>query len=1032
MKIQFSKGLPLEILDREGRVFEVVETCADTGCTTSIFHPDMLPPYVIKNMITSNVKIAGWKNQLTKALGEATLKVAVYGFSLKEEKKIRQVMEMRILVSEHLGREPLISRRDLIRWKRIPVDFPYVILDDEDYAWTSRLSDSEDEDESTACNVCEFEDRFWFDDDIEEIEMGRRAATSKGYMDFQTLLNDFPGVFDETDMKPMKVPPLRLKLKEDSDIVPLYVSTARKYPVHLEEAAKKKLFDLEKQGIIARCKEPTTWCSPAFFVPKKDGDVRFIADFSRLSKAVERPVHPFLCVSDALRSVPPGMKYFCTLDAKQGYFQIPLAQESQALTCFMTPWGRFMFLRLPMGMNSSGDYWCLSSDEVIEGIEHVYKIVDDILVCAATEKELYDKVRTILQRCREKNMKISKKKIQIGTNVRFAGHVVSGDGVKADETKFAAIRRMERPKTLTALRSFLGLAQQLAIGIPDLSHAAQPLRMLLKKNAAFVWTNAQEKSFQTVKDIITSDRIVSFFDPQKVTIVLTDASRLYGLGFLLMQKTSLNAQKHYLVHCNSRSLTDCETRYSATEVELLAVTYAIKDSKHYLLHCPKFYVYTDHRALVGLFQKNLPDIENTRLVRLREKVMQYSFEVTWVAGKTHLMADALSRQPVFSPTQEEKEESANASIISQRPLPDPLLATFLKWADADKDYQRLVKILADGKQFPSNTAYVSLFSDVQQHLSLSRSGRLAFHGHAIVVPPLAKPSVLHFLHRGHPGWKRMLSHAKSIFFWPGMANDLKNLASRCDACVKMTASKPRQTTSSPDVSTGPMQKIGIDLFQFETNHFMVVVDDFSSYIFVMKLTKLVTAAVTSKLLDIFYIHGFPKVIISDNGPQFRSEFAAFCEENGIFHSPSSPYYPQSNGLAEAGVKRAKHLMKKNEKFNSEYQPALFALMNTPTSGEKHSPSELFFNRSLRNPWLATDFHQDAEDDSNTPSNEDTVPFKVGDRVIIQDPKTRAWTLKGTISEITRTGSYQIDLEDGTNIRRNKSFIMHDRGHMGVP
>ena len=910
MKITFSEELPLELLDKNGRVYETVTTCADTGCTKSIFHPDMLPPCVRRRMKKSNTKIAGWKNKLTQAMGESTLRIAIYGYDNVTQEKKREEFELKILISDHLGPEPLISRDDLKRWKRVPFGFPHVILSDD-------KSENFMRERANVARVS-YQDRFWFDEPAEEIEMGRRVATSKGYMNFDDLLNDFPGVFDETDMNPMKVPPLRLKVKDDPSIVPLYVSTARKYPVHLEEAARKKLFELEKQGIIARCKEPTTWCSPSFFVPKKDGDVRFIADFSRLSKAVERPVHPFLCVSDALRSVPPGMKYFCTLDAKQGYFQIPLAQESQDLTCFMTPWGRFKFLRLPVGMNSSGDYWCLSSDEVIEGIECVYKIVDDILVCAATEKELYDKVRTILQRCQEKNMKISKKKIQIGTHVRFAGHIVSGDGVKADETKFAAIRDMKRPTTLTELRSFLGLAQQLAIGVPDLSHASQPLGLLLKKNTAFVWTPAQEKAFKTVKDIITSDRVVSFYDPNKLTLLLTDASRLYGLGFLLLQKTSLDSQKHYLVHCNSRSLTDCETRYSATEVELLAVTYAIKDCKHYLLHCPKFYVITDHRALLGLFQKNLPDIENTRLVRLREKVMQYAFEVQWVAGKSHLMADALSRQPVFAPSPDEVIESASLAIVSAERIPDRLIAKFLKWAESDRDYQRLIQALGTGKELPTNVAYVALFRNIQSNLSLSSSRRLVFHDDRLVIPPLAKSEVVSFLHKGHPGWRRMVAHASKSFFWPSMKNDLKNLSDACDACTRLKPSKPKNTHASKEITNSPMQKIGIDLFDFNSKKYMVVVDDFSSYLFVFHLISTVTSSVTSKLLKLFFAYGFPTMI---------------CEDHGITHSTSSPYYPESNGLAEAGVKRAKHLMEKCQNNPSSFDSHLFAMQNTPSSGK---------------------------------------------------------------------------------------------------
>ena len=148
---------------------------------------------------------------------------------------------------------------------------------------------------------------------------------------------------------------------------------------------------------------------------------------------------------------------------------------------------------------------------------------------------------------------------------------------------------------------------------------------------AYQWTDAQAKSFAAVKDIILSPRVVSYFDPKLPTTIYCDASRLFGLGYCLTQKRTDDSLA--LVQCSSRSLTSAEQRYSVTELEALALVFAIKDSKYYLHHAPRFTVITDHRALCGLWAKDLHQIENARLQRLREKVNEYVFDVVWQPGK---------------------------------------------------------------------------------------------------------------------------------------------------------------------------------------------------------------------------------------------------------------------------------------------------------------------------------------------------------------------------------------------------------------
>ena len=130
------------------------------------------------------------------------------------------------------------------------------------------------------------------------------------------------------------------------------------------------------------------------------------------------------------------------------------------------------------------------------------------------------------------------------------------------------------------------------------------------------------------------------------TVVLTDASRLHGIGFALVQ---VYKDKLPLIQCGSASLSPTQSRYSTVELECLAIVYAIQKCNYYLAGIPRFEVWTDLRPLVGAFGKHLHLLKNQCLMRMREKLTAYNFSVIWTPGKSHHIADALSRAPVFRP-----------------------------------------------------------------------------------------------------------------------------------------------------------------------------------------------------------------------------------------------------------------------------------------------------------------------------------------------------------------------------------------------
>ena len=124
------------------------------------------------------------------------------------------------------------------------------------------------------------------------------------------------------------------------------------------------------------------------------------------------------------------------------------------------------------------------------------------------------------------------------------------------------------------LRSILGLAQQLGAFIPNLAH------LTAKKGTAFLWLEEHEEAFIQAKQTLVEKTTIVPFDPTKKTIVLTDPSCLYGIGYAVVQEKG--EDKLHLIECSSSSLTLTQQNYATIEIECLAVQWALLRSKFYL------------------------------------------------------------------------------------------------------------------------------------------------------------------------------------------------------------------------------------------------------------------------------------------------------------------------------------------------------------------------------------------------------------------------------------------------------------------
>ena len=840
------------------------------------------------------------------------------------------------------------------------------------------------------------------------------------------LCSEFNDVLDgKLPETPMVGDAMDIFISSRSDVKPTKVTTARPVPLHFQPESEALVAKLLAEGIITKVDVPTEWCAPAFFVKKPSGGLRLVTDFTGLNRCVKRPVHPFPAPQDIVSGLSPTSKIFAKLDALSGYFQVPLTTSASFLTTFLLPSGMYRYLRAPMGLSSSSDEFCRRSDAVFAGLPGIRKLVDDILVEGNNLEDLERKLRAILDRCRQHGFVLSRKKFEIGPEVEFAGFVVSSGGVRPCPRRLEAIADFPVPTNLTSLRGFLGLCNQLAVFIPDLAALAAPLRGLLKKNVPFCWLPDHDLAFEKMKRNLVKTVAVHHFDSRLHTKLITDASKLNGIGYILIQTSGPDSFVPLrLLQCGSRALTPAERNYATIELECLGIQWALKKSDYFLRGLEAFNVVTDHRPLVGVFSKPLSAVDNPRLVRIIEKTSPYSFGVSWTSGKTNVIADALSRNPVGSNAVTSAGAVASATTVPAHACivgNAGLIQQLVSAASSCTSYRGITEAFKNGVEpsaLPANHPARRLLS-VWPQLSLVNDGLLCVDAKRIFVPIACRKSILNKLHVAHPGITKMYHTARTFYFWPGLKNDIVNLVSACDACQVHRASLPIDNLV-PTVASAPMELVSVDLFQFGNSHYLVLVDRFSNFPLVSKLSSLTSKAVIDRLRGWFLLFGFPKTLRSDGGPQFRSEFRNFCDNRGILHQVSSPYNSQSNGSAESGVKILKATMKK---CHPSCWDEAFAMLRHACDKSGRSSSSLFFGRTVRSSLPTVSDTQPLRKSMNIEFPPDKLRHLcIGQQVRIQDRRSLKWSSIGTI--ISRSGdrSYVIKLSDGSKITRNRRFL----------
>ena len=317
------------------------------------------------------------------------------------------------------------------------------------------------------------------------------------------------------------------------------------------------------------------------------------------------------------------------MDAKNGFWQVQLDTESSMLTTFETPWGKYRWLIMPMGIAPSPEEFQRRLNNTIRNLDGVLAAADDILIYGVgdTEEEAirdHDrKLTAFMERCREKNLKINRDKMNLReSSVLYLGHRITAEGVRVDESKVEAIKDMTRPSDKKAVMRLLGMVNYVREFIPRLSEISEPLRNLTKKDTEFVWNETHEESFERIKMSLMKAPVLKYFSEKEPVTLQCDSSEK-GIGACLFQPN-----RPVLYH--SRALTQSEINYAQIEKELLAVVSAV-GKFHTYIYGRHVIMETDHKPLEAICKKSLTSAPK-RLQRMLLQLQKYNLEVIYKQG----------------------------------------------------------------------------------------------------------------------------------------------------------------------------------------------------------------------------------------------------------------------------------------------------------------------------------------------------------------------------------------------------------------
>ena len=583
-----------------------------------------------------------WKTKAGTFYTDATCKVQLVLPEFDEQKLIEYKVHVDNITNSTTSRYDMIIGTDLMEELGITLDFKNRIMTWEGATapmktrnWSMDKSKLDYIYESNAIEdltICmdKILDSDYHKANINKVTADAQYLTPEQQKQLNFLLKRYEYLFDGRlgRWDPNVNLPVDFELKDDAK--PYH---AKPYPIpqSLEAATRKEVERLCSIGVLRKVNR-SKWAALTFIRPKKNGRVRFLSDFRELNKRIKRKPFPLPKIQDLLQKLE-GFTYATSLDLNMGYYHIQLTPNARRLCTIVMPWGKYEYLRLPMGVANSPDIFQEHMSELMAGLEFVRVYIDDILCITKGD---YDdhlrKLEQVFMQIEKANLRVNAEKSFFAKDqVEYLGFLITRQGIRPLARKVDAIHNIQPPKTRKELRRFIGVVNYYRDMWPRRSDILAPLSKLVSDKVPWKWTDREQKAFELMKKVISKEVLLSYPDFSKPFVIHTDASH--------QQLGAVITQNNRPIAFYSRKLNSAQTNYTTTERELLSIVETLKEFKN-ILFGQKIIIYTDHQNLT------YAKFNTERVIRWRLIIEEFHPDIRYIKGSHNLVADALSRMSI--------------------------------------------------------------------------------------------------------------------------------------------------------------------------------------------------------------------------------------------------------------------------------------------------------------------------------------------------------------------------------------------------
>lgn len=710
---------------------------------------------------------------------------------------------------------------------------------------------------------------------------------------------------------------------------------------------REKIQSLLDANIIRESCSP--FASPIVLVKKKDGTDRLCVDYRELN-ANTRPEHyPLPRIEEQVDRLT-GAHFFSSLDMAAGYHQVKVSVESVERTAFVTPEGQFEYLAMPFGLRNAASVYQRCINKALNSLKDTVALayMDDVLTYSTTIDEGLRRLDAVLEALTGAGFSIKLAKCKfMKIEVNYLGYVIRAGEVRPNPEKVRALLEAPFPKTARQVRQFLGLASYFRRFIPGFANIASPLYPLTKLKGRITWTQEHSKAHEKIVSILSSEPVLTIFEPSKPVELHTDASS-DGYGAILIQR---DQNVPHVIAYFSRRTTKVESRYHSYELETLAVVRAVENFRHYL-YGQYFTVYTDCNSLKASKAKiNL----SPRVYRWWAFLQAYDFDVVYKEGRSMAHADFLSRNPL--PTSVSSDEESDTSSSDPRKFVN-FIELHSSWIQVEQKRDPEIQDLIRQHENGSLPEPVARTYDVRGGTLYRKVERNKVSSWLPIVPRSLVWTLINHVHTEikHLGYDKTLDKLYEQYWFPQMS---KNVRKFVESCIVCRASKG--TAGAQQIRLHPIPKVAVPWHTIHVDitgklsgksdrkeYTSVIIDAFTKYVLLEYTQSLDAACAVKALRKATCLFGAPKRIIADQGRCYIStEFKEFCDGHKIELHLIATGSARANGQVERVMRTLKNLLTiiendTNKVWRDELDEVQLALNSTRSRVTGFTPTELMF------------------------------------------------------------------------------------------